>query len=428
MNIIQNILSLNTDDRNIVNNRISAAVCALTMIVFLAGCGGGTVIDGLSKEADMAEKVSKVKESKEEADTADVKGNGGSMADNKIKDVVIRTTVRKTGQYPESISAVYTGTIDAESYDPADFSMTGMASIWGSNNKRKFEAGFSKIEVNDNTLTLYPKDFPEKFFYVDEFRVECSKNPGLDFTYDDVSKVVTPVADDFEYIEGSNGSPFNYNLFTPADEKDQPLVIVFHGYGDTSNLRTYRTAVDWAEPDNQKKRPCYVIAPVIDDMDYFREEIRDEIFEELKKLTDTMVSEGKVDKSRIYVMGNSFGGMSTIEFCEKYPGTVAGALALCPAMNYSDRAVRDLVRMKDTPLWIAHAEHDKTIPSSESLKINESLTSAGAREVKLTIYSDDEMNAVGGDPAPDATYSYHHVELAVMEDEAYKEWLYSHTL
>ena len=36
------------------------------------------------------------------------------------------------------------------------------------------------------------------------------------------------------------------------------------------------------------------------------------------------------------------------------------------------------------------------------------------------------MIAAGADPAPDATYSYHHVELAVMEDDAYMEWMFSH--
>ena len=36
---------------------------------------------------------------------------------------------------------------------------------------------------------------------------------------------------------------------------------------------------------------------------------------------------------------------------------------------------------------------------------------------------DDEMNAAGASPDNNNTYSYHHVELAVMPDETYMEWL-----
>ncbi len=381
--------------------KIIIYVSVITLIMLLAGCG-------------------------RKAEERGVGNDMGNDGDIRIKDVTIQTSVRKTGQYPESICAVYSGSLDGISVGASDFKMTGKASIWGSNDKRPFEAGFSSVEVKGDTITLYPADYPEKFFYADEYKIACGKDERLNFTDKDVSKIVTPVADDFEYIEGQGGSPLNYHIFRPADEENKPLVIVFHGYGDTKNLLTYRTAVDWADPENQKKRPCYVIAPTIDDMIYYRADKRDEIFEDLKKLIDTMVAEGKVNSSKIYVMGNSFGGMSTIEFSEKFPDTVAAALALCPAVNYSDTAVKNLEKMKDVPIWLAHAEHDNTIPSDESVKIKDALKAAGAGEVKLTIYSDEEMNASGADSDPDSTYSYHHVELAVMEDEAYKDWLFEH--
>ena len=44
---------------------------------------------------------------------------------------------------------------------------------------------------------------------------------------------------------------------------------------DTVNLLTCRTAVDRAEPDNQKIRPCFVPAPVIDDETYFDPDARE---------------------------------------------------------------------------------------------------------------------------------------------------------
>ena len=162
---------------------------------------------------------------------------------------------------------------------------------------------------------------------------------------------------------------------------------------------------------------------MIDDQTYYT--ARASVFTPLKALLDQMVEEGKVDPSRIYVMGNSFGGMSSIEFAEGYPDTVKRVLALCPALNYSNTAMNQLEKIKDIPIWFAHAEHDNTIPVENSRNAVDKLKELGAEEVKFTEYSDEEMNAAGADSAPDSTYSYHHVELAVMEDDAYLDWLYN---
>ena len=342
-----------------------------------------------------------------------------------LSSVTINTTVRKTGQYPEEFILSFDKDLDVKELDPAAFSMEGKAHFWGSDDTRKFSCAFESATVEGSTVTLVPKDFPEKFFYVSEYKVECSDHPEFGFTDSDVTSVRTPVADDFVTVSNEDGISFDYKLFTPDNAENKPIVIVFHGYGDTSNLLTYKTAVEWAEPENQSIRPCFVLAPVIKDADYFKAPQRDKVYSALKKVLDQMIFEGKVDPDRIYVMGNSFGGMATIEFSEKYPEAVAGAMALCPALNYADSAATNLKNMVDVPIWFAHAANDNTIPVSNSRMAVKSLEDLGAKEVKYTEYSDDEMNSAGASAAPDATYSYHHVELAVMEDDSYMEWLFN---
>ncbi len=348
-------------------------------------------------------------------------GGDQTMSDG----IVIDATVRTTGQYPEMIKIPIPAGVDAASLDlsGADFHMKGTAGMWGSDDTRAFSCEFEKLENDGNTIVLFPKNFPEKYFYVQDFTVSCDKEDALSFTKQDVEKVNTAVADDFQTFTKEDGADFTYHLYTPETEENMPVVVVFHGYGDTENLLTYRTAVEWAEPENQKIRPCYVIAPVIDDNIYYS--ARNKVFDPLKALLDQMVEDGKADPNRIYVMGNSFGGMSSIEFAEQYPDTVAGILALCPALNYSNTAMAQLEKIKDIPIWFAQAEHDNTIPIENSRKAVEKLQELGAKEVNFTAYSDDEMNAAGADAAPDSTYSYHHVELAVMEDDAYMDWLYT---
>ncbi len=342
-----------------------------------------------------------------------------------IAGCTVNTTVRKTGQYPESFVLSFNGDISGAKVSPQDFHMTGNATYWGSNGKtRGFEASFESATIEGDTLTLVPDNFPEKYFYVKDFKVTCSSNEAFSFSEKDITNTLTPVADDFETIENTEGASFSYHLFTPKKEENMPVVIVFHGYGDTDNLLTYRTAVDWAEPENQEVRPCYVIAPVIDDKTYFVENARAKVFEALKGIVDKMVTEGKVDPDRIYVMGNSFGGMSSIEFAEMYPEDTAKVLALCPALTYGPNAITNLNKMKDVPIWFAHAAGDNTIPVSASQTAVKSLEKLGAKEVHYTEYTTEEMQKAGADPSPDSTYSLHHVELAVMDDAAYKEWLF----
>lgn len=352
-------------------------------------------------------------------------GQEGAKSNMDITHVEIVTSVRKTGQYPEKFVITMSEPANA-SLNAKDFHMEGHADKWQDTSLHEFECDFENAEVVDRTITLIPKDFPEKFFYVKDFTVTCNSDPNLSFTYEDVQNVVTPVADSFTTANMEDDANFEYHLFAPETTENMPIVIVFHGFGDIDNLLTYRTAVEWAEPENQKVRPCYVLAPVIADKYYYEAATRGAALDKVKALVDTMVSEGKVDPSRIYVMGNSFGGLSTIEFCEKYPDYVAGAIALCPALNYGPAASTNLEKMKDVPIWFAQAEHDGTIPITESRNAYKKLTDLGATDVHFTEYTDDEMNAAGAEASNDSTYSYHHVELAVMEDDAYQEWLFDH--
>ncbi len=345
-----------------------------------------------------------------------------SGQESKVQTVKINASVRSTGQYPEKFEIMLSEPYSGKLPDAGRFHMKGKAGAWGSNATHDFECDFESITASGETITLIPKTFPEKFFYVTAYEVTCSEDKSLSFSDEDVSEIKTEVADNFSTFSTDIG--FDYHLFTPGNNENMPIVIVFHGFGDTNNLLTYRTAVEWAEPENQAVRPCYVLAPSIPDNLYYDPESRKKVLDKVMDIVHGMVEAGNVDSGRIYAMGNSFGGVASIEIAEGYTDDIAGVLALCPALNYAEGAKQDLNKIADIPIWFLHALNDGTISSAESRDAFKILQDAGAKDVRIKEFSDEEMNAAGAEPSNESTYSYHHVELAVMEDDTYMEWLY----
>ena len=92
--------------------------------------------------------------------------------------------------------------------------------------------------------------------------------------------------------------------------------------------------------------------------------------------------------------------------------------------SYLGLNTEDIVKMKDIPLWIAHATTDPTVPVTDSRMVYQTLTEAGSTVVKYTEYSDEEMTEAGVTEA----MGNHSVEAVVLEDVEYMEWLFSQNL
>ena len=336
--------------------------------------------------------------------------------------ITAETQVTKWGQMP--VRFVIRGQQLPADIGAEDFTVSGEANSWGTQAVHPFTCGIKTVQAETDGWSLIPEQFPDKYFYVRSFAVSCEKMQELGFEMADISETLTETADLFALRESKNGMVRAW-VYQPETDRPLPVVVVFHGYGDTSNLLTYRTAVDWAEPEHQAVRPCTVIAPTIDDTLYFSDNARSKIFVQVLEWIDEMIAAGTADPNRIYCMGNSFGGMSSIEMAEQHPDRVAAVLALCPALNYSRTGLAALPQMAGIPLYIAQAENDETIPVSVGKQTAELFGEAGG-DVTLKVFSDEEMEAAGAVHGQEQTYSFHHVELALLENEDYAEWLFSH--
>ncbi|MBR0428457.1 MAG: alpha/beta fold hydrolase [Lachnospiraceae bacterium] len=223
-------------------------------------------------------------------------------------------------------------------------------------------------------------------------------------------------------VPKSGTTEFDGVLYTPKVEQNQPLVIYYHGYGESEHVEDTKVVATLTGHDSQQKHSCYVLAPAISDKTYMAQRKRENTYEAVKEVADQLVKLGKVDPNRIYVMGNSFGGLATVEYLEYYPEEVAGAIAICPALSYNENAIANLAVMKDVPIWFAHAKGDTVVPAEVSREAVSTLVQLGARETHLTEFTDEDMRYAGALPG------YHQADFAVMENDEYLDWLFNESL
>lgn len=190
------------------------------------------------------------------------------------------------------------------------------------------------------------------------------------------------VVDDFrqaEYNDSENGKTLKYNLFTPENQKEKlPLVLFMHDAGATSEQTTTTLfqglgAVIWAEPTEQMKRPCYVLAPQYDEIiadDNWRTSI---LLDTTIRLIQHLITEYKIDTTRIYVTGQSGGCMLAIAMNIKYPDFFAASYLV--AGKWNAELVKPMAKNK---LWFMASEDDAgAFPSFNA--ITEHLEQYGAK-------------------------------------------------
>ena len=139
-------------------------------------------------------------------------------------------------------------------------------------------------------------------------------------------------------------------------------------------------------PVNREKHPAFVIFPQCPPEGYWTFSGRPESFldmpeEEgltpvlatLKEMLDSYIDNPSVDRSRIYIMGQSMGGMATYDLVARFPEIFAAAIPICGAVK-SGR----LTKVKDVKFRIYHGDADNVVPVECSRMAYRDLRKAGA--------------------------------------------------
>lgn len=173
------------------------------------------------------------------------------------------------------------------------------------------------------------------------------------------------LADEFtqhEFKDPRSGITLKYNLFVPRDYDRgcaYPLVLFIHDagvVGDDPQLTLLQGlgGVVWAEPSEQEKRPCIVLAPqyskiIVNDASEATEEL-----EVTVNLIKALQDQYHIDQNRVYTTGQSMGCMSSVEMMIRYPNLFAAALLVAGQWDAGKMSV-----LTDTKMWVVVAEGDQ---------------------------------------------------------------------
>lgn len=166
-------------------------------------------------------------------------------------------------------------------------------------------------------------------------------------------------------FRGSNNQIIRYSLFTPspAAAEKLPLVLCLHGSGGNT-----AAANILASAEVQQKYRCVVMAPACDsqtghwvDTRFRRGGEKRAVTTELLEALDSVVKETHIDTTRIYVTGQSLGGVGTWGLIANHANRFAAAIPVCGIWSPEDAC-----KMDGVAIWAFHGDKDPTVPVTGS--------------------------------------------------------------
>ena len=221
-------------------------------------------------------------------------------------------------------------------------------------------------------------------------------------------KEAPPLAAAFEKgtHTSSLGETMPYRLYRPKVEpgKKYPLVLFLHGSSGsgTDNERQLDRAnwfgsLVWALPGNQKRHPCFILAPQSDVNWPPVRLIPDQLPEILPglgagarqalEILDALLSREPIDRKRIYVTGHSMGGAGTWHMLAQRPDLFAAGVPVAGRAHLESAKAAAKV-----PVWNFHGVKDDVEPVETSRLILATLQASGGKPI-YTEYPEVEHNS-----------------------------------
>ena len=185
---------------------------------------------------------------------------------------------------------------------------------------------------------------------------------------------IRPIVDKFKFTHKNiNQLTLGYAYYKPNDNEKHPLIIWLHGLGeggsDNPSLPIMGNKANMFADESLQKyfNGAYILVPQspttwVHGYKYFGD--GSSIYENtLMELIKYFINENiNIDKSRIYIGGDSNGGYMTMLLIRDYPNFFAAAFPVCESLRNDLISDSDIVNISKTPLWFVSAKTDNVIP------------------------------------------------------------------
>src|SRR6202171_4798316 len=178
-----------------------------------------------------------------------------------------------------------------------------------------------------------------------------------------------------------------YRLFVPANydaNQKYPLIFWLHGAAGrgSDNLKQISGGNEngthvWTTPANQAQLPALVLAPQCPEDRFWSEPENNEISPQLQMALDILAAvqkEFSIDPDRIYLAGQSMGGLGVWALLQAQPDRWAAALVLCAYDNFTNPKALSRV-----PLWVFQGDVDMVVPVDLVRQMVKDLKKSGAQ-------------------------------------------------
>jgi predicted peptidase len=210
-----------------------------------------------------------------------------------------------------------------------------------------------------------------------------------------------------------------YRLFVPDKRllhQSLPLIVFLHGIAGAGSDNRRQLAGGnrlgsrvWTTSAAQARHLAYVLAPQLPAGNTWADPGSPQLApytELVVELLADLRREYSIDADRIYVVGQSLGGMGVWDLISKRPNLFAAAVPVCGSGSSSAVGAA-----KPVPVWVFHGALDKVVPVGGSREMVAALKAAGGT-VKYTEYPDGR----------------HDVWTRAFADPALFEWLFAQKL
>ena len=180
-------------------------------------------------------------------------------------------------------------------------------------------------------------------------------------------------------FKGAADAELKYGWLAPLHAKagaQYPLVICLHGSGGS-----VKASAVLARQPMREQYPTFVMVPFADrpftwaKTDVIRRPGAETMPEKLPVLIEAIRSLMKteaIDPARIYITGQSMGGVGSWGAIAQHPELFAAAVPVCGAWP-----VEDVPKMISVPVWAFHGEKVPTVPVKFSRDLTAAIATAG---------------------------------------------------